>query len=234
LAERVVAAARAVAGPGARIGVAGRDLVGGQRLQIAADQSFPAASVVKLVIATEAFRQHESGRRPLTDAMRADLSRMLTASDNVAADRLLDLLGLANVNGVIATLGLAGTHLTNYFVAAPRDSSVLNRTSPADMARYLELLAADQVVSPTASRELRALLFQNQDGSKLRRGLPPDARVAHKSGWFAGVSNDVGIVYHGQSAYVLAVFTQGIPNAETANQTVAAIARAVHAAWGPR
>jgi beta-lactamase class A len=234
LADRVLAAARAAAGPHARIGVAGHDLVGGQRLAIAADQHFPAASVAKLAILAEAYRQNESGKRPLTAAIKADLHRMIAASDNAAANRLLKLLGLDSVNTAMTGLGLARTQLTNYFAVAPRNAGVLNRTSPADMVRFLDMLAADRLVSPAASREMRNQLALNQDGSKLRRGLPPGARLAHKSGWFDGVANDVGIVHHGGSAYVLAVFTEGIPSAERANQTVAAVARAVHEAWGPK
>lgn len=101
------------------------------------------------------------------------------------------------------------------------------------MVRLLDLMASDQLVSAQASREMRGLLLQAQDGSKLRRGLPTDARIAHKSGWFDGVANDVGIITQGQTTYVLGVFTEGIPDAETANHTIAAVAEAVHGVWGP-
>lgn len=235
LADRVAAAARAVAGPSARVGVAGRNLVAGQALSIAAGESFPSASVAKLAILAEAYRQDASGRRPLTDAMKADLRRMITVSDNDAANRLMDVLGVANINAGTGALGLGATHLSvNRFGAPVRDPSVMNRTTPADMARFLELLAADQVVSQAASREMRYLLSLTVDGSKIGRGLPRGARLAHKSGWFSRVANDVGIVTHGRGSYVLAVFTEGIPDLETANQTIAAITRTVHQDWaGP-
>jgi beta-lactamase class A len=97
----------------------------------------------------------------------------------------------------------------------------------------MEMLATEQLVSSAASREMRGILLQAQDGSKLRRGLPADARIAHKSGYYNGVANDVGIITHGASSYVLAVFTEGIADAETANQAIAAVAQTVHASWGP-
>ncbi len=81
---------------------------------------------------------------------------------------------------------------------------------------------------------MRGLLLQSNDGSKLRRGLPPEARLAHKSGWYDGVANDVGIVTHPQGSYILSVFTEGIDDGEIANQTIAAVAEAVYAAWGPK
>ena len=234
LASRVLAAARAVASPAGRLGVAGADLVGGQRLAIAADEAFPAASVAKLPILVEAYRQHVAGRRPLTDAARADLRRMIAVSDNDAANRLIDLLGLQAVNQGAAQLGLTGTRLANHFGALRPSGGGMNRTTPADIARLLELLAADRLVSPAADRDIRYLLTLSTDGSKIRRGLPEGTRLAHRSGWFAGVANDVGIVTHGRGAYVLAVFTEGIADAEAANDTIASVARVVHTAWAAR
>ena len=233
LPERVVAAARSVAGPRARIGVAAYDLTGGRRLAIAANETFPAASVAKLAILTEAYRQGATGQRPLTDATRADLGRMVAVSDNDAANRLIDRLGPRAINGGMSALGLGTTRVVNHFGVARPAGGGLNQTTPAEMARWLELLATDQLISAPASREMRTLLARTADGSKIGRGLPPGAGLAHKSGWYGGVANDVGIVTHGPSRYVLAVFTEGIPDGETANQTVAAVARTVHAAWGP-
>ncbi len=234
LAERVAAAVRATGASGVRVGVAGRDLVSGQRIALLASESFPAASVAKLWILTELYRQHHAGVRPLSDQVRAELQMMILVSDNDAANRLMELVGVRSVNGTMAAMGLAGTRLANQFGAARLNSGLINQTTPADMVRWLELLAADELISPAISREIRALLFQAGDASKLRRGLPPEAQLAHKSGWFGGVANDVGLVYHGPSAYILAVFTDGIPDPDAANDTIAAIARVVHASWGQR
>src|SRR5205085_12085609 len=110
-----------------------------------------------------------------------------------------------------------------------------NATSPANMARLLELVATDQVVSPQVSGDIRSLLARNTDRSKLARLLPPDARVAHKSGWYEGVANDVGIVTVDRvpTRWVIAVFTESLPDAETGNQTVAVISKAIYDAWAP-
>ena len=75
--------------------------------------------------------------------------------------------------------------------------------------------------------------FAGIDRSKLARLLPPDARVAHKSGWYEGVANDVGIVTVDRvpTRWVIAVFADHVPDPETGNQTVAAISSAVYDAW---
>jgi beta-lactamase class A len=101
------------------------------------------------------------------------------------------------------------------------------------MARLLELIATDQVLTPPATADIRSLLARNTDRSKLVRLLPGDARVMHKSGWYDGVANDVGIVTVDRTGakWVIAVFTQNVPDAETGNQIVAAVSKAVYDAW---
>jgi beta-lactamase class A len=233
LAARAIAAARNVAGISGRIGISGRNLVTGQRIGISADQSFPAASVGKLGLLIELYRETTSGTLTLTDSQKADVRSMIIQSDNDAANRLLELLTPKSVNANLKMLGLIGTQLVNPFGLAKAAGAPANVTTPADMSRLMEMLANEQVVNAAASRDMRALLLQSQDGSKLRRGLPADARVAHKSGWFDGVANDVGIISQGQTVYVLGVFTEGIPDAELANRTIAAVATVIHGAWGP-
>jgi N-acetylmuramoyl-L-alanine amidase len=233
LSARVISAARSVAGQNARIGVAGRHLVTGQRIGMASEQTFPAASVGKLALMVEAYRQHTNGTITLSDAQRADLRAMIVSSDNDAANRIMELLSTRAVNANLQALGLVGTRLGNPFGLAQAIGTPQNLTTPLDMSRLMDMLASEQLVSSAASREMRGLLLQSQDGSKLKRGLPLEARLAHKSGWYDGVANDVGIVSHGQSSYVLAVFTEGISDAEIANQTIASVAQTVHAAWGP-
>jgi beta-lactamase class A len=223
-----------VSGASPRIGISGRNLVSGERLDVSADQTFPAASVAKLGLLVEAYRQTSGGTLTLNEVQRADLKAMIINSDNDAANRLMELLSTRAVNANLQALGLIGTRLVNPFGMARTTGSPSNVTTPGDMTRLMELLASEQLVSAQASREMRGLLLQSNDGSKLRRGLPPEARLAHKSGWYDGVANDVGIVTHPQGSYILSVFTEGIDDGETANQTIAAVAEAVHGIWGPK
>lgn len=234
LMARAVGAARTVAGPDARIGVSARNMVSGQRFAVLGDQSFPAASVAKLALLVEVYRQSFGGAIVLTEPQRADLRAMIVSSDNDAANRLMEVLTTRSVNANLYALGLVGTRLVNSFGLTTATGNPANVSTPDDMTRLLELIATEQLVSPQASREMRALLLQSQDGSKLRRGLPPEARLAHKSGWYDGVANDVGIVTHEQGSYIVSVFTEGIPDDETANQTIAAISQTLYGAWGPK
>lgn len=55
-------------------------------------------------------------------------------------------------------------------------------------------------------REMLDLLAQNGDPIRLRAGLPPGVRLAHKGGWIDDMEADVGILYTPQGNVVIAMF----------------------------
>jgi beta-lactamase class A/LysM repeat protein len=227
----VVAAFKQVAGD-ARLGVTARNLSTGERLSIRGDEVFHSASVNKVPIAAEVLREAQAGTVAMNDTVRQDLERALVLSDNDAANRLLNLAGEPKVNALMASLGLTSIRMNNFFSLAsgPVDPG-FNQTSPVDMATLFVLMANDKLVSPSVSQTMRGLLQRTADGTKLARGLPPGTPLAHKSGWYSGVANDVGIVYASRATYVLAVFTEGVDDPETANQAIATVSRTVFDAW---
>ena len=236
LQQRVASEAARVAGPNVHVGVAATNLMTGEKLSWHAGEAFPSASVMKLPILIELERQIAAGNMSWTESLRAEASAMIAVSDNTAANQIAGVIHPQSVNDTMARLGLSATHFFNLFTDARSQSNPgQNQTTPANMARLLELVATDQVVNPQVSGDIRTLLARNADRSKIVRLLPPDARVEHKSGWYDGVANDVGIVTVDRvpTRWVIAVFTENLPDAETGNQTVAVISRAVYDAWAP-
>jgi beta-lactamase class A len=234
LQQRVISEARRVGGGNVRLGVAAKNLVTGERIAVNAYDEFPSASVMKLPILLELEREAGNGTQPWTEGLRAQANAMITISDNYAADQIANTMGFKPVNDTMARIGLSGTHLRNLFAdTRSAQNPGFNDTTPSDMAKLLELIATDQVLTPQATADMRSLLARNTDRSKLVRLLPGDARVAHKSGWYDGVANDVGIVSVDRTGakWVIAVFAQNVPDAETGNQIVAAVSRAVYDAW---
>jgi beta-lactamase class A len=236
LLQRISAAVAQVGAPNLRVGVAASNLATGERINFHGDEEFPSASVMKLPILVELERQTTAGTVSWTESLRAEASAMISVSDNNAADSIADVIHFQSVNNTMAGLGLGGTKLQSLFTDA---SSPLNKgenqTTPANMARLLELIATDQIVNSQVSADIRSLLSRNVDRSKLVRLLPADARVAHKSGWYDGVANDVGIVTVDRvpATWTIAVFTENVPDPETGNRLVATISRAVYDAWAP-
>src|SRR5947208_218311 len=113
-----------------------------------------------------------------TDAVKSDLKKMIAVSDNDAANRLMDLAGMARVNQTLASYGLQHSRLYNHFalVDAPKTTG-FNQTSAADLAHLLELLANGKLVNDGASEEMRSLLATTEDDTKLVRPLPAGVRV---------------------------------------------------------
>jgi beta-lactamase class A len=191
---------------------------------------------MKLPILVELERQIAAGALSWNEGLRSEAAAMIAISDNIAANQIADVIHPQSVNDTMARLGLGGTRFLNLFSGARSQANPgQNQTTPANMARLLELIATDQIVSPPVSADIRTLLSRNTDRSKLLRLLPSDARVAHKSGWYEGVANDVGIVTVDRvpTRWVIAVFAENVPDAETGNQIIAAVSKAVYDAWAP-
>ena len=230
--QKAVAEAQRIGGANLHIGIAALNRRTGQRITYHADDVFPSASVLKLGILAELERRVASAQLSWTPSLRQDAEAMIVVSDNDAANRLFDLLGPDTVNRSLAGWGLRSTVLVHHFSdAAGRTTTPGNRTSAADMLRLLDLVATNRLVGEDASADMRGLMARNRDGSKLARPLPSGTAIAHKSGWFDGVSNDVGIVTAGGSSWEIAVFSQGVSDAETGNQVVAAVSKVVYDAW---
>jgi beta-lactamase class A len=233
---KVAAEARRVGGSNVHVGVAATNLVTNDKVSLNASETFPSASVMKLPILVELERQIAAGTLSWTESLRAEAGAMIAVSDNTAANQIASTIHGQAVDDTMTSLGLGQTKFLNLFSdTRGAQNPGQNVTTPANMARLLELIATDQVVSPQVSADIRSLLARNADRSKLARLLPPDARVAHKSGWYEGVANDVGIVTVDRvpTRWVIAVFTENVPDAETGNQLVAAISKAVYDAWAP-
>jgi beta-lactamase class A len=236
LVQRIASAVAQVGQPNLHVGVSASNLVTGERLNFHGDDVFPSASTMKLPILVELERQIAAGSLSWTESLRAEAGAMIAVSDNNAADDIATTVKLQSVTDTMGKLGLGGTRLLNFFddSRGPLNKGQ-NQTTPSNMSRLLELIATDQIVSSQVSADIRSLLAGNADRSKLARLLPADARVAHKSGWYDGVANDVGIVTVDRvpTRWVIAVFTENVPDAETGNQLVATISRAVYDAWAP-
>jgi len=92
------------------------------------------------------------------------------------------------------------------------------RTTPAEMAHLFVLLDAcsrgqgtllahsPETLSAPRCQEMLDRLARNDDGTRLRAGVPAHVRVEHKSGWIDTMQADVGIVRSDGGDFVVAIF----------------------------
>jgi len=91
--------------------------------------------------------------------------------------------------------------------SALSDYEVNDVTSPRDMVRTFSLLYNRSILTPEACDEILGIMAYCQTGyNRLRRHLPRNVIVAHKTGTIPGVVNDAGIIMTSQRDYALAVF----------------------------
>jgi beta-lactamase class A len=193
-----------------------KDLSTGRGATHNADKNFYAASLFKLFVMYEAFKQQASGSvnwrdellmtpyyesqglgpretalcqvLTVSEAMQA----MMRISDNAAAHLLLDLVGPGNVNQSLQALGILDSGF--YSDELPSTAS--------DVALLLEAIANGEAVSEPASAEMVELMALELIDNGLRAGVPPRVNVAHKTGKWTGAAHDAGIVLAESGPYL--------------------------------
>lgn len=199
-----------------------------------ADAHIYPASVIKLAILAEAFRRFSTGELRPDDrvtispanqtttacetpfasgydaAIGEMVEMMITRSDNVATNQLIDVLRRERVTAYMRELGLAtfvlGRKLSGSepLVDDP-DMIARNRFSPLEAARLLALIADDRVAGAAQQREIMGRCVHNE---KLAAALPAGDRFMHKTGETSDTSHDAGILLTGEGRrYVVVLYT---------------------------
>ena len=202
------------------ISVYGKDLVTDEKWAYEADVPLVAASVIKLPILVEAFRQARDGLlamdeifsiRPeqkmpscgaltylhdgLTVTLRDLCALMIILSDNTATNILIQRLGMENVNCGMRALGLQKSTLRRLlFDAAAAGRGLENTVTAWEMGQLLEMLYKGACVSPAADAEMLSILKDQRLNGKMPFFLH-NLKIAHKTGEDDGITHDVGIVY---------------------------------------
>ena len=146
----------------------------------------------------------------LYDAVRL----MIAYSDNTATNLVLDQIGIGALAERFAGWSMPQTmihakvfrHDTSLFPDRSRQFGLGSTTARETVLLY-EQLHRRQLVSWTASDAMIDHLLACQDATKLRRGLPANARLAHKSGAVARARCDAGLVESPGGAFAICVLT---------------------------
>jgi len=151
--------------------------------------------------------------RPLRELVR----RSLTHSGNLAADLVLERVGLAEVAAVLADAHCSPmTEVVRGIDDAPAQAAGLrNLVTAHDVGRVLAALARGELASVAASAELEAVLCQQRYRDGIPAALPEDVTVANKTGWDPGVLHDAAVVRSDdRDPLVLCVLTTGLDEEE--------------------
>lgn len=233
------------------IGVYLLNTVTGEEYAHQADDPIEAASVIKLTVMAEAFRQFEAGlldpastmivrsedKLPscgalsymhdgLTVTMFDLVTLMIILSDNTATNLLIDALGMDHINAMIDCLGLKGTRLNRkLFMPELAKRGIKNYVSARDMGMLLKGLMEGRVVSAGASRQMLEILKKQRLNGKMPFFLHDQGIVcAHKTGEDDGVTHDVGLI-EAEEPVIFCFLSENtyVPQAERVIQEIAAL-----------
>lgn len=201
------------------------------------DSKMYSASLIKLYIMAEIYRQIDAGELVMTADIQNKLTQMITISDNDACNQLAAIagggnmeLGFQRITENAVSLGCNYTQQKNDLQAVrPVPIPVGNFTSVRDCGILLEKIYSGELVNYSYSEEMLNLLKNQQRRSKIPKYLPSTAVVANKTGETSTAQNDVAIVYTDKADYIICIMINDYANSmDSAMDIVARMSQATY------
>lgn len=152
------------------------------------------------------------------------LVAMLIQSDNTAANKIIEIIGMENINNDIRNMGLKNTVL-NRKTKDERNSKgeVENTTSAYDLAKIWKHLYDATFLNKENSQMLIDILTRQQIKNKLALYIPDDLKyeISSKTGDKNGVENDTELIRLSKGNFSFTVLSMGIPNSVYGTVTLA-------------
>ncbi|WRP04570.1 serine hydrolase [Rossellomorea aquimaris] len=221
-------------------------------IQINNDTPFSAASLIKVPILLEGFRQAEQGKIDLNETVMVPkedrvggagvlstlsenisltvedlLTLMIIVSDNTATNLIIDRIGSEAINNLCKSLALKHTNLGRKLMDfQAMEQGYDNFTSASDIITCLRILDKSPLFSEQSREKMLFILHQQQFGTKLPARMDRErVFIANKTGELPGVEHDCAIVrYEEKTAYIV-VLIDGLGESESARDTIAEIGK---------
>ena len=163
--------------------------------------------------------------KPLT--LRRLCELMITVSSNFATNLLIEKLGVDNIRRTVARLGADGMDVLRGVEDGKAFEKGLNNTTDArGLVVLFDKLAHGQAVGTAEDAAMVDVLLRQHFNDGIPAGLPPNTRVAHKTGNITRIHHDAGIVF-GPRPYVVAILVRGIEDAKRSGSLIAELSRTI-------
>ena len=174
-----------------------------QVIGVHADEKMVAASLIKLFVAGEFFRQTDENMLDIEKYGRLP-DAMINVSDNGAANTLINAVGMDNVNKFAQEHGFTETEINRRML---ENNGTENYTSAKDCGVMLEQVLAGEYVNPKASERILQALKDQQRTGKIPAGIPSEVPTGNKTGELSYVDNDAAIVWAPSCTYILCIMS---------------------------
>jgi beta-lactamase class A len=153
---------------------------------------------------------------------------MITRSSNLAANLLIERLGVANIQKAIARLHADGMALLRGVEDSKAFQAGKNNTTTARALQILlDAIATNKAGDAESCRAMMEILKRQTFNEAIPAGLPAGTLVAHKTGEITGVHHDAAIVI-GARPFVLVILVKGIEDRAKSSALMAAITKAIY------
>ncbi len=248
-----------------RAGTLGISLVGpdGGSWQRFGDRKFHPASTLKIPVMVEIFRKIDAGTLALDDPwaltdddrvmgsgvlthMRSGVALslydllylMISISDNLATDVLINKAGVEAINRTMSDLGMKNSVLGGTLKQMFAETAEPSYATPNDYVSAVAAILDGRAASATACETMTELLEKQQNHRRIARYLPQSTPLANKIRWGSktgttrGVCNEAGFFMGPNGRLIIAVYTEGYADTHTAEQVIGEVARAALADTG--
>ncbi len=235
-----------------RWGVAIHDRTTNERLFINEQLLFSAASIIKIPIMMEAYRQADFKKislekemvlkeedivggcgvlqgmhRGLELSIRDIIVLMITVSDNTATNMMIDLLGIESINQMMRNLGVENSILRRKLMMPElARQGIRNELSAKDVVLLLDQLADGTFVSKEVCDDMLSILKLQQLNHKIPLLLPEDVSIAHKTGEDTGITHNAGIIVYHEKSLSMCVLSEDVSDIPEGHLAISRIARA--------
>jgi beta-lactamase class A len=158
---------------------------------------------------------------------------MITVSSNLATNLLIEKLGVENIRVTVHSLDADGMNILRGVEDQQAFEKGLNNTTTAKgLGVLMTAIAEGKAVDADSSGEMVQILERQHFNEGIPRGLPPDTRVAHKTGEITKIHHDAAIVY-APRPFVLVILVRGLADIKESSAVMADIARILYQATQP-
>ncbi|MBZ5700507.1 MAG: class A beta-lactamase-related serine hydrolase [Acidobacteriia bacterium] len=155
---------------------------------------------------------------------------MITVSSNLAANLLIERLGIENIRATTQALHADGMHvLRGVEDGKAYDKGLNNTTTARGLLILLKAIVQGKAVDEASSRKMAEMLKRQKWNEAIPAGLPPGTVVAHKTGEITGIHHDAAIVY-APRPFVLVILVRGLADSKQSAALMANIARELYVA----
>ena len=152
---------------------------------------------------------------------------MITISSNLAANVLIEHLGVEKIRATVARLKAPGMKvLRGVEDQKAFDKGMNNETTSRALMTLMTAIGNGTAASPASCDEMVAILKRQTFNAGIPAGVPPGIAVAHKTGTITKIHHDAAIVYAPQP-YVLVIMTRGIADESKSDLLIAEISKII-------